>query len=341
MHRATNNNPILREKMPENDLNQPFDDFFYEKLKAPEGSSATKNKSMNSISQEIPNEVSSKTATLPIQPPSKSKTPFTTSRIKAKPISSSLKCNLSNGNSKSKSTISSSSSKSSSGKTNASRKSWTSSTHSESLSSIRQTASSKQKLPETTKKIFSLNDSDDCDNDDDYDNSVEDDDDFVEEPDGSLISTSESEDGYKDYAVKLITEKSPSPALIATKSLNTIDQPKESDSFLVPSLFPNVPSYLSFSSNLAKGPDVPHEVFKVLKFRVTSVMPKVVRIILTNSGMRLLKSEFFLFFLINFLIQYVVYRDKRLDWCLGQTFEEPLLQDHSSISENKSFARFF
>lgn len=179
-HRSSNNNPILREKMPENDLNQPFDDFFYEKLKAPDGNSATKNKSMNSVNQEIPNEVS-KTITLPIQPPSKNKTPFTTARIKSKPISSSLKCNLGNGNSKSKSTISSSSSKSSSGKTNASRKSWTTSTHSESLSSKRQTPSSKQKLPETTKKIVSLNDSDDCDNDDeDYDNSVEDDDDFVE-----------------------------------------------------------------------------------------------------------------------------------------------------------------
>lgn len=112
---------------------------------------------------------------------------------------------------------------------------------------------------------------------------------FILEPDGSLISTSESEDGYKDYAVKLITEKCPSPSLIATKTLND-DLPKCSDSFLVPSLFPNVPSYLAFSSNLSKGPDVPHEIFKVLKFRVTSVMPKVVRIILTNSGMRLLKK---------------------------------------------------
>lgn len=134
----------------------------------------------------------------------------------------------------------------------------------------------------------------------------------------------------------MITEKSPSPALIATKSLKAIDQPKESDSFLVPSLFPNVPSYLSFSSNLVKGPDVPHEVFKVLKFRVTSVMPKVVRIILTNSGMRLLKSEFSLLLLIINVInsKILIYRDKRLDWCLGQTFKEPLLQDHSSISEN-------
>ncbi|KAL5281209.1 TTLL4.2 family protein [Megaselia abdita] len=278
---STNNNPILREKMPENDLNQPFEDFFYEKLKASEENPTSKKKT------DIPNEVN-KSTTLPTPPPLKNKTPSTTSaRTKTKPISS-LKCNLTNGNSKSKSTISSSSSKSSSGKVNVPKKSWSTSSHSES----RHVASSaKQKQPETTKKIVCLNDSDDGDNDDDdYDNSVEDDDDFVEEPDGSLISTSESEDGYKDYAVKLITEKAPSPALIATKSLNAKDQPKSSDSFLVPSLFPNVPSYLSFSSNLVKGPDVPHEIFKVLKFRVTSVMPKVVRIILTNSGMRLLKK---------------------------------------------------
>lgn len=303
--------------MPENDLNQPFDDFFYDKFKAAERNSTTKNKSIISLNQEIPNEVN-KPTTLPTQPPAKNLASVS-SRTKTKPISS-LKCNLTNGNSKSKSTISSNSSKSSSGKGNVSRKSWTTSTHSESVSNKRQTSSSNQKLPETTKKIVCLNDSDDCDNSVEDDYSVEDDDDFVEgnslaftaieshnntpfsEPDGSLISTSESEDGYKDYAVRLITEKSPSPALIATKSINTINQPKESDSFLVPSLFPNVPSYLSFSSNLAKGPDVPHEVFKVLKFRVTSVMPKVVRIILTNSGMRLLKSEFSSLFFVLFLM---------------------------------------
>lgn len=163
--------------MPENDLNQPFEDFFYEKLKASEDNPTTiKKKNVASLNQDIPNEVSN-TATLPTPPLPKNKAPSVPSRTKTKPISS-LKCNLTNGNSKSKSTLSSSSSKSSNGKGTTARRTVSSNLHE---TSKRQT-SSKLKLPETTKKILSLNDSDDCDNDDDddYDNSVEDDDDFIE-----------------------------------------------------------------------------------------------------------------------------------------------------------------
>uniref|UniRef100_T1GNY1 Uncharacterized protein n=1 Tax=Megaselia scalaris TaxID=36166 RepID=T1GNY1_MEGSC len=54
-HRTANNPPILREKMPDNDLDQPFEDFFYEKLKASEENTITKKK-LPANNQEIQND---------------------------------------------------------------------------------------------------------------------------------------------------------------------------------------------------------------------------------------------------------------------------------------------
>lgn len=180
-HRSSSNNP-LREKMPGNEINQPFDEFFYEKLKAPEGNPATKNKSLNNVSQDIPNDAN-QIQTLPKQPLSKNKVSMVASRTsKIKPAPS-LKCNSIVGNSKLKSNLSNNSSKSSNGKLSASRKSWTvTSMNSESpLTKVQSVSSTKHKLPDTGKKTIPCNDSDDGDNaDDDIDNSVEDDDDFVE-----------------------------------------------------------------------------------------------------------------------------------------------------------------
>lgn len=107
---------------------------------------------------------------------------------------------------------------------------------------------------------------------------------------------SDTEDGYRAHAYKLAhsadrLSSSPKNSLSLLLSQSSDDDLRNPDSVLVPSLFPYVPPYLSFSSNSAKGPNVPPELHRVLKWRVTSIMPKVVRLILSNSGMRMLKSK--------------------------------------------------
>ena len=57
-----------------------------------------------------------------------------------------------------------------------------------------------------------------------------------------------------------------------------------------PSLFPMVPPYLTFSSHAEKGPALAPELQKILKWRLSPVMPKIVRRVVANSGFRLIKS---------------------------------------------------
>lgn len=107
---------------------------------------------------------------------------------------------------------------------------------------------------------------------------------------------SDTEDGYRAHAYKMAhsadrLSSSPKNSLSLLLSQSSNEDLRNPDSVLVPSLFPYVPPYLSFSTNAAKGPDVPPELHRVLKWRVTSIMPKVVRLILANSGMRMLKSK--------------------------------------------------
>lgn len=102
---------------------------------------------------------------------------------------------------------------------------------------------------------------------------------------------------------------------------DSLDNP---DALLVPSLFPNVPPYLAFSSSTKKGPDVPADLYRILKWRVTNVMPRVVRSILANSGMRLLKSTsrhncFNLYCFYEFNVIY--FRNERLDGRMGEAHE--------------------
>lgn len=59
------------------------------------------------------------------------------------------------------------------------------------------------------------------------------------------------------------------------------------------SLFPNVPPYITFSSHEEKGPQMPPAVYKILKWKLTTITPLVIRKILSNSGFRLLKSKSF------------------------------------------------
>ncbi|XP_041451852.1 tubulin polyglutamylase TTLL4 isoform X2 [Drosophila obscura] len=145
--------------------------------------------------------------------------------------------------------------------------------------------------PESKDEIYqSHTDSDrnpDFNDDDDLDNISN----FDESDTESLIS--DAEDGYRAHAYKLthsvdrFSSPQSTPSLSAQSSEYDLKNP---ESLLVPSLFPYVPPYLSFSSNTSKGPSVPPELHRVLKWRVTNIMPKVVRLILANSGMRMLKK---------------------------------------------------
>ncbi|XP_030240005.1 tubulin polyglutamylase TTLL4 isoform X2 [Drosophila navojoa] len=129
----------------------------------------------------------------------------------------------------------------------------------------------------------------DFDNDDDLDN-------ISNFDDSDTVSiSSDTEDGYRAHAYKLT--HSSDRLLSSPKDSSTLVFSRSSDedlcnpeSVLVSSLFPYVPPYLSFSSNTKKGPNVPPELHRILKWRVTSIMPKVVRLILANSGMRMLKK---------------------------------------------------
>ncbi|XP_067624720.1 tubulin polyglutamylase ttll-4 isoform X2 [Eurosta solidaginis] len=59
---------------------------------------------------------------------------------------------------------------------------------------------------------------------------------------------------------------------------------------LTPSMFPNVPPYLNFSSHAEKGPQVPPALHRVLKWKLSPVMPKIVKRVVLNSGFRIIKN---------------------------------------------------
>lgn len=61
---------------------------------------------------------------------------------------------------------------------------------------------------------------------------------------------------------------------------------------LTASLFPHVPPYLSFADHIEKGPPMPAAVTKVLKWKLTTITPIVIRKVLSNTGFRLLRSEY-------------------------------------------------
>ncbi|XP_037808642.1 probable beta-tubulin polyglutamylase isoform X3 [Lucilia sericata] len=59
---------------------------------------------------------------------------------------------------------------------------------------------------------------------------------------------------------------------------------------LSPSLFPNVPPYLNFSSHAKPGPAMPPQLHKILKWKLSPVMPKIVKRVVLNSGFRIIKN---------------------------------------------------
>lgn len=57
------------------------------------------------------------------------------------------------------------------------------------------------------------------------------------------------------------------------------------------SLFPHCSPYISFATHSEKGPPLPAAMQKVLKWKLTTITPIVIRKVLLNTGFRLLRSE--------------------------------------------------
>uniref|UniRef100_T1GZ91 Uncharacterized protein n=1 Tax=Megaselia scalaris TaxID=36166 RepID=T1GZ91_MEGSC len=100
---------------------------------------------------------------------------------------------------------------------------------------------------------------------------------------GIFDDTSDSEDEYAGFYFKL-----PSDDIKRVPETN-IDTYIRPSSVLTPSLFPLVPPYLTFSNHVDKGPSMPPELQKVLKWKLSPVMPKIVKKVVLNSGFRLIK----------------------------------------------------
>lgn len=126
---------------------------------------------------------------------------------------------------------------------------------------------------------------DDDDDDDEDDDDLEDDSINEDEIDGY---TTDPEDNYKSYLASYSSDKSLLAPIITLESVPggkpTTNRP------LAPSLFPYVPPYITFATHVQKGPIMPADLTKILKWKLTTITPIVVRKVLINSGFRLLKS---------------------------------------------------
>lgn len=136
--------------------------------------------------------------------------------------------------------------------------------------------------------------------------------------------------------IRLKLDKVPSKASVATT--NTTDSEASvyfrPECILSPSLFPNVPPYLNFTSHADKGPPMPPTLHRVLKWKLSPVMPKIVKRVVLNSGFRIIKSEFqFHHHHHHHHIVSHAFRYNRLDGCVGEAHEKSRFPYDSIASE--------
>uniref|UniRef100_U5EQF5 Putative tubulin polyglutamylase ttll4 n=1 Tax=Corethrella appendiculata TaxID=1370023 RepID=U5EQF5_9DIPT len=108
-------------------------------------------------------------------------------------------------------------------------------------------------------------------------------------------SMTDSEDNYKTHLDALNAAKSPSSLTAKSKApMNAVECCVNggfaTNAPLQASLFPHVPPYITFASHEEKGPPMPAQIQKILKWKLTIITPIIVRKILLNSGFRLLKK---------------------------------------------------
>jgi len=139
---------------------------------------------------------------------------------------------------------------------------------------------------------------------------------------------------------RLLPEKTPSKESVATtdSEASVYFRP---EAILSPSLFPHVPPYLNFTSHADKGPPMPAALHRVLKWKLSPVMPKIVKRVVLNSGFRIIKSGSTsggcpLCTLSNPVSPC---RHHRLDGRVGEAHEEPRLQDHPIAPEVQPHTR--
>lgn len=125
--------------------------------------------------------------------------------------------------------------------------------------------------------------------DDDDNNSLDDDVDDIGDIDDLNVFENESDDDTDDFYVGIPFVLDSDADIKCMSEAATISNTNPT-SILVPSLFPNVAPYIAFSSHLEKGPNPPPALHKILKWRLSPVMPKIVRRVIYNSGFRLIKK---------------------------------------------------
>ncbi|XP_017046303.1 tubulin polyglutamylase TTLL4 [Drosophila ficusphila] len=88
---------------------------------------------------------------------------------------------------------------------------------------------------------------------------------------------------------RLVPQKTPSKESVATTDTEASVYFRP-EAILSPSLFPHVPPYLNFTSHADKGPPMPAALHRVLKWKLSPVMPKIVKRVVLNSGFRIIKN---------------------------------------------------
>lgn len=128
---------------------------------------------------------------------------------------------------------------------------------------------------------------------DDYDDGEED----PPIPPGSEIiddDTSDPEDNYES-SLSLSSSEISSLAINAKMSMISTECVHATGRIhqqpLASSLFPFVPPYITFSTYEDKGPALPSMIHKILKWKLTTITPLLVRKVLLNTGFRLMKSK--------------------------------------------------
>lgn len=133
------------------------------------------------------------------------------------------------------------------------------------------------------------------------DEDLEDDDDDEEDPPippGSEIIDDDMSDPEDNYESSLSISSSEISSLAINAKMSMISTEcvlatgRVHQQPVAPSLFPFVPPYITFSTYEDKGPDMPSMIHKILKWKLTTITPLLVRKVLLNTGFRLMKSEF-------------------------------------------------
>lgn len=107
-----------------------------------------------------------------------------------------------------------------------------------------------------------------------------------DEIDGSVTDPEDNYASHLAASSKKIDKTLPLPKICTEDDVEIVKLPAP----LAPSMFPNCPPYITFSTHMEKGPPMPPSIQKLLKWKLTTITPVIVRRILFNSNFRLLRK---------------------------------------------------